>query len=268
MPKDFYTIRDFYNSLQNPDRVPTTHRHFQVYLYPIYYYNGQVITNCNGYVGNDFYKGKLWQKASRGWVTRETSQFTDYGITEGNDFFAKWFTEETMEQFSLAIQNIKFPTSFGTPTTSYKSPFGDYFGVDNNRFYGTSINGNEVSFQLIDQMSPFFQKKINHWIFTVNRCTIPNQAGTLFPKVNMAIKYFREDQVWMGNTPTPNFIYYFKEAFPVKFDTCTIDHSGSDSEGDLRRTLVFNFNTMYVLHDQAFAERYKLGYLFEPVHIY
>lgn len=261
MPKDFYTIRDFYNSLQNPDRVPTTHRHFQVYLYPIYYYQNQVITKGENnfyYGGNAYSKGGIMDVAMKSLRLQQA----------GNDFFAKWFTEETMEQFSLAIQNIKFPTSFGTPTTSYKSPFGDYFGVDNNRFYGTSINGNEVSFQLIDQISPFFQKKINHWIFTVNRCTIPNQAGTLFPKVNMAIKYFREDQVWMGNTPTPNFIYYFKEAFPVKFDTCTIDHSGSDSEGDLRRTLVFNFNTMYVLHDRAFAERYKLGYLFEPVHIY
>lgn len=268
--KDFYSISDFYQSLQNPKLVPTTHRHFQVYLYPIYYYQNQVVTKYDSRtgLGNNMYTGKLWEKTSRGYKTRTTSQFQDLGVEDGNGFFTKWFTEDTMEQFSLAIQSIKFPTSFGSPTTSFKSPFGNYFGVDNNNFYGTSINGNEVSFQLIDQMEPFFEKKINDWIFTINRTTIPNQAGTLFPKVNMAIKYFKETEVWRGNTPTPNFIYYFKEAFPVKFDTCTIDHNGNDNQGDLRRTLVFNFNTMYVLHSKEFAKRYKLGYLFEPVHIY
>ena len=133
-------------------------------------------------------------------------------------------------------------------------------------------------------MSPFFEKKINDWIFTINRCTIPNQAGTLFPKVNIAIKYFKQTDVSPGwhkemdpkthklvnkiNTAKPNFIYYFKEAFPIKFDTCTIDHSGSDSEGDLRRTLVFNFNTMYVLHNKEWAQtHFQLGYLFNSVHI-
>ena len=44
--KDFYSIRDFYRTLQNPELVPTTHRHFQVYMYPIYYYNEQVIYIC------------------------------------------------------------------------------------------------------------------------------------------------------------------------------------------------------------------------------
>lgn len=252
MPKDFYSIKDFYHSLQNPDRVPTSHRHFQIYLYPIYYYNNQVIVRDE----NNFYTGGMYSNKYQGNMYSERN----------NSFFNNWFTEDTIEQFSLAIQNIKFPTSFGSPTTSYKSPFGDYFGIDNNRFYGTSINGNEVSFQLIDQMSPFFEKKINDWIFTVNRCTIPNQAGTLFPKVNMAIKYFKQTEVAPGSAPSANFIYYFKEAFPVKFDTCTIDQGG-DNDADLKRTLVFNFNTMYVLHNPQFAERYKLGYLFKPVHI-
>lgn len=251
--KDFYSISDFYQSLQNPKLVPTTHRHFQVYLYPIYYYNNQVIVRGE----NNFYTSGMYSSKYQGNMYSERN----------NSFFNDWFTEDTIEQFSLAIQNIKFPTSFGSPTTSFKSPFGNYFGVDNNNFYGTSINGNEVSFQLIDQMEPFFEKKINDWIFTINRTTIPNQAGTLFPKVNMAIKYFKQTEVYPGNTPTPNFIYYFKEAFPVKFDTCKIDHGG-DSDADLRRTLVFNFNTMYVLHSKEFAKRYKLGYLFEPVHIY
>lgn len=187
-------------------------------------------------------------------------------MQKGNGFFGKWFTEETVEQFSLAIQNIRFPTSYGTPTSKYSSPFGDYFGVENNRFYGTSINGNEVSFQLIDQMEPFFEKKINDWIFEINRCSIPNQAGTLFPKVNMAIKYFKQTEVGMGSNPIPNFIYYFKEAFPVKFDTCKIDQ-GSDSDEDLKRTLVFNFNTMYVLKDAKQAKRFGLDYLFGAAHV-
>lgn len=250
--KDFYSIRDFYQSLQNPKLAPTAHRHFQVYLYPIYYYDKDIIVKGN----NNFYTGSRY-------ISKQQSEMYSEG---GNAFFNDWFTEETIEQFSLAIQNIKFPTTFGTPTTSYKSPNGDYFGVDNNRFYGTSINGNEVSFQLIDQMEPFFEKKINEWIFAVNRATIPNQRGTLFPKVNMAIKYFKQTEVYPGNTPRANFIYYFKEAFPRQFDTCTIDQ-GTDSDNDLKRTLVFNFNTMYVLHNKQFAERYGLGYLFNAVTI-
>ena len=82
----------------------------------------------------------------------------------------------------------------------------------------------------------------------------------------MAIKYFKQTEVYPGNTPCANFIYYFKEAFPRQFDTCTIDQ-GTDSDNDLKRTLVFNFNTMYVLHNKNFAEKYGLGYLFDPVTI-
>lgn len=256
MPKDFYSISDFYRTLQDPRLVPTAHRHFQVYLYPIYYYDKQVVTIRD----NDFYNSGRYSSNGMNKIMnmRRLSN-------PGNGFFNEWFTEDTIEQFSLAIQQITIPRSFGTPTTKFNSPFGDYFGVDNNRFYGTSINGNEVSFQLIDQMEPFFEKKINDWIFAVNRCTVPNQKGTLFPKVNMAIKYFKQTEVAPGNTPHPNFIYYFKEAFPVKFDTCSIDHNGNDSQNDLRRTLVFNFNTMYVLHNKKMAERYRLGYLFDQV---
>lgn len=255
--KDFYSIRDFYRSLQNPNYVPTAHRHFQVYLYPIYTYNGQIVTKQT----NNFYHSGRYSENGMTAIMNHGKLFT-----EGNDFFANWFTEDTIEQFSLAIQSIRFPTSFGTPTQVYKSPFGDYFGVENNRFYGTSINGNEISFMLIDQMEPFFEKKINDWIFEVNRCSIPNQRGTLFPKVNMAIKYFKQTEVGYGNTPKPNFIYYFKEAFPRQFDTCRIDH-GTDSDADLKRTLVFNFNIMYVLQNEQQAKRFGLDYLFGPAHV-
>ena len=63
----------------------------------------------------------------------------------------------------------------------------------------------------------------------------------------------------------PNFIYYMTNAYPTRFQTCSIDHSGSDSDTDSRRSVTFNFDQIYVLNNEKFAKKFDLDYLFDPI---
>lgn len=258
--KDFYSIRDFYNQLSNPDRVPTAHRHFQVYLYP------QIATGSgDGTLNLDIKNFHNVMMESN--VTLQNS--TKERGYSANQFFTKWQKGDTLEQFSLAIQEITLPVKFNVKTTQFESPFGIYNGVDNDDFYG-KMEDNTLTFTLIDQMNPLFEKKFNDWIFEINRCHNDNRVGYPIPKVNIAIKYFRQDQVskesYSGRTIQPNFIYYFTDAFPIEFQTCSISHA-NDSDADFKRQVIFKFNNMYPLHNEEHAQRFNLRYLFTGIHI-
>lgn len=253
-PKDFYSIRDFYNHIKTPKYAPTTHRHFQVYLHPIIYEEGNIVnTNYRFGMLNNAQNNKIYMRESE-----------DQG-----SFFEMWFRDNTHEQFSLAIQSIRFPTSFDLQKQVITTPLGNYNHVSNDSYYG-KLNSSQITFTMIDQITPFLETKINEWIFEVYRTTKGDKAfysGSVTPKVNIVIKYFRQDQVVPGKNISPNFIYYMTNAFPTKFQTCSIDHSGNDSEGDLRRSVTFNFDQLYVFNNAVFAQKFGLGYLFDKVQI-
>lgn len=253
--KDFYSIKDFYNQLRKPDRVPTAHRHFQVYLYPIVSF-----TDGNGSLQVvDILPNNLGLRRSK--VTSGTKTWNS------NHFFDDWLEDgDPLEQFSLAIQDVTIPIRYNVKSTQFESPFGIYHGVDNDDFYG-KMEEDSLTFTLIDQVKPFFEKKINEWIFEITRCGDSERAGTPIPRVNIAIKYFRQDDISKKTQGIiPNFIYYFTDAYPYEFQTCSISHA-NDSDADFKRQIIFKFNNMYVLHNQKFAEKFGLKDLFGPINI-
>lgn len=264
-PKDFYTIADFYNHIKQEQYAPTTHRHFQVYLHPILFEKAHIVPFT--YINRHTFRLNAGDKN----YEYNTGKNKFANLQETKNFFDNWFQDNTHEQFSLAIQQVTLPTQVDVQTNDFESPLGHYRGVVNDQYYGKITNSN-VTFQLIDQLTPFLQKRINQWIFEVHRCKGirdndgPYNTGVI-PKVNIVIKYFKQTEVFPGNSITPNFIYYFTNAYPNQFTTCTIDHNGSDGDNDLRRTVTFSFDQMYVFQDAFFAERFGLGYLFDKVTI-
>ena len=229
--KDFYTIKDFYNYIRKSENVPTTHRHFVVQLHPCVEQASQQLAGS----AINFRGGT------------ETFPIFD------NDFF---------ERFSMAIQSITLPTQFNIATQNYQTPLGNWNAADGDSWYG-KIN-NPLTFNLMDQMEPLFEKHFNQWMYMCQN-GYSSTAEMSCPKVNIIIKYFKQNEVYEGNYIEPNFIYYFTNAFPTQIQTCSIDHSGNDSEGDLRRTVVFSYNTMLILNNATFAAKYKLEHLFNKV---
>ena len=115
-PKDFYTIKDFYNAIKGNGNggqyIPTTHRHFQVYLHPILYDNGGLV--------------KIGMRNNYKSTAANNNVYTEYNSNaeiETKGFFEDWFDGNTHEQFSLAIQSVVLPQQLG-PSNATKPVSG------------------------------------------------------------------------------------------------------------------------------------------------
>lgn len=240
---NFYTIKDFYEFIRRPDNLPTTHRHFQVYFYPQY----NIYKNFQTYQSNNQYS------------------FIERVYNNMNELF----TVSNFERIALSIQSITLPVTYNFDANkSIKTPMGIHNTHENNVF--ANGTGQELTFKIIDQIIPQFETFFNKWMYicSLGQTQTEYSYGYPFPKVNIAIKYFKENDPNLANPYVenlkPNFIYYFTDVFPFKFETCKINHSPTGDE-EITRTVSFKYNMCYVLPSASYARRYKLEYLFNTV---
>lgn len=233
--KNLYGINDFYNFIKKPDNTPSTHRHFQVFFYPEFN-NYKDIINDNG-------------KREPNEIRTNIKSLFDIGI---------------LEKITLSIQNVDLPQYLqlmGNPLT-VNTVLGAYSTASENQYFDAAKT---LTFTLIDQMKPLFEKFFTKWIFLAGITETDGPSykyGYPFPKMNIAIKYYRQDQISENNENLkPNFIYYFRGVYPTSYQPCKIAHA-VDIDDEIKRKVVFNFNTCWVLPNAAFARRYKLEYLF------
>lgn len=124
--KNFYDISDFYNFIRKDDQTPSSHRHFQVYFYPIV-------------------------------------PAADPNILP--IFIPLFFTEVNLQKLTLCIQAITFPTDFNTGQLfNVTTPLGKWQST-NQTFYDLG-GGSEhkITLTLLDQIQPIFEKFFNKWI--------------------------------------------------------------------------------------------------------
>lgn len=233
--KNLYGISDFYNFINKPDNTPSTHRHFQVFFYPEFNNYKQTISKNGKNIPNEIQNN-----------------------------IKDLFNISILEKITLSIQSIDLPQylSLQGNSLSINTVLGSYNTIGEDQYFDADKT---LTFELIDQMKPLFEKFFTKWIFLASIAETQGpyyKYGYPFPKMNVAIKYYREDQISGDNENLhPNFIYYFRGVYPTSYEPCRIAHAFQKAE-DISRRVLFKFNTCWVLPNAAFAKRYKLDYLF------
>lgn len=213
--KLFYELKDFYNFIKtNRDNAITNQRFFSVVCYP-------------QAVGSDIYSGLC--------------------ATSGI------FYDEYLQRFSMSIQKIELPnfcmSANGVESSlEINTPIGAWRGINNTTKF---VSGNEIKFHILELQNPVIETWLYKWY---GRCLQTNiDIGTRpypFPRLNMAIKYYRTDDFSFGSSDKkdtkkiyPKFIYYIEGAYPDDLETYKFDHSEADS-GSIMRSVTFAFNMM------------------------
>lgn len=191
--KNFYSTRDFYNFLRQEDNTPSGHRHFT--LVP--------------FIANPANKN---------------------GIVD--PVVSKLFTQEKLRKFQLCIQQITLPGFTFTGgdikgTFSTSTPLGIWQTIDNTTVFPTN---NVLDINLLDTMDPIIERFIYPWYVECLRTKNTTNSAYPFPRLNFAIKYYREDRIRENmNGIKPNFVYWIEGAYPSAIEACTIDHKLGDA---------------------------------------
>ena len=199
--KDFYSLQEFYSFIRQDDNTPSGHRHFT--LVPF------IANPCN------------------------KNGITDPVIT-------RLFTTNNLRKFQLCVQKISLPNFTLNSgdikgTLSNSTPLGVWQTVDN-----TTIFPDKNTFQitLLDTMDPIIERFIYPWYVECLRTKNSLSSAYPFPRLNFAIKYYREDRVRQNmNGIKPNFVYWIEGVYPSTVEACTIDHKLDTGGGEIFRII-------------------------------
>lgn len=249
--KDFYTIADFYNFIKNPENSVAPQRLFSIVPF----------------------------------VAQDGSAIPNTVIEQDGELFSR----SNLERFSLAVQYIELPNfsmSQGNIQSSYTvdTPIGAWRGINNTTSF---VSSNEIKFHLLEMQDPI----IENWIFEWYMACLQTKCGNgnndtankkyymyPFPRLNLAIKYYRMDQMIpskiydyeeyeeeemekMVKTIKPTFIYWITGAYPDDMETFKYKHGEADA-GSVMRSVTFAFNMMICITEKT-AATYKLSELFK-----
>ena len=227
--KDFYSLQEFYSFIRQDDNTPSGHRHFT--LVPF------IANPCN------------------------KNGITDPVIT-------RLFTTNNLRKFQLCVQKISLPNFTLNSgdikgTLSNSTPLGVWQTVDN-----TTIFPDKNTFQitLLDTMDPIIERFIYPWYVECLRTKNSLSSAYPFPRLNFAIKYYREDRVRQNmNGIKPNFVYWIEGVYPSTVEACTIDHKLDTGGGEIFRAITFTFNMISAFSSEEDAKYYHHEELFSAI---
>ena len=227
--KDFYSLQEFYSFIRQDDNTPSGHRHFT--LVPF------IANPCN------------------------KNGITDPVIT-------RLFTTNNLRKFQLCVQKISLPNFTLNSgdikgTLSNSTPLGVWQTVDN-----TTIFPDKNTFQitLLDTMDPIIERFIYPWYVECLRTKNSLSSAYPFPRLNFAIKYYREDRVRQNmNGIKPNFVYWIEGVYPSTVEACTIDHKLDTGGGEIFRVITFTFNMISAFSSEEDAKYYNHEELFSAI---
>lgn len=198
--KDFYPISDFYNFIKHRDTAPTSSRFFTIV--PFY-------------------------------------------IPGMSEYYSKarsiLFTNDNLYKFALSVTNIELPnfcmhTGGVDSTLDINTPIGAWRGLGNTTQF---VSSNEIKFHILETQDPLIENFIYEWFTAV----LSTRHGTLaaidpngknirertnasdwdypFPRLNIAIKYYRTDDFIGQMHPT------VEKAVRAKRCDCRIYNGGN-----------------------------------------
>lgn len=241
--KDFYTIADFYNFIKNPENSVAPQRLFSIVPF----------------------------------VAQDGSAIPNTVIEQDGELFSR----SNLERFSLAVQYIELPNfsmSQGNIQSSYTvdTPIGAWRGINNTTSF---VSSNEIKFHLLEMQDPIIENWIFEWYMACLQTKCGNNSTTNkksymypFPRLNLAIKYYRMDQMtpryydWDTDDENvgivkPTFIYWITGAYPDDMETFKYKHGETDA-GSVMRSVTFAFNMMTCVTEET-KDIYKLSELFD-----
>lgn len=185
----------------------------------------------------------------------------------GDSFFGD--KTALLEKLRYCIQQISF-TNLTLKGQSAQGSLTTGFGVsDISNAYGQITSpGNAFLFpatgtfsmMVLNTMSPVIENFIYPWIMEVLKTT-KKASETLFPKLNLAVKFWSPERVQHDmNGIKPDYVYYITGIFPTTIELVNPSHSASSTKGN--RSITFSFADFIILNSKSEAEKYSLGELF------
>ena len=231
--KDFYSISDFYNFIKDPNNSVTPQRLFSIVPFP------------------------------------ETYSITNQSIDKVSKGAQNLFNPNDLRRFALSVTKIDTPNfclSQGEINSNYEinTPIGSFRGLDNTTLFSSN---NEIKFTILELQNPIIETWIYEWLNVClqTKCNFKGMNINYeypFPRLNLAIKYYRTDQFKENATKIePNFIYWITGLYPDDMETFKFDHASAES-GSINRVVTFAYNMMICVTRQN-AKRYNLEELFD-----
>lgn len=180
-------------------------------------------------------------------------------------FFDKY--DEQLARMRFGIQQIVFPAidlksvnesgiAAGGATENVSTIYGGY-NILNNAYLQPAAR--ELTIQLLDFQSPIVENFIYPWMEEVARTKRDDKDKSLFPKLNMAVKYWAPNNTFRDmEGVAPDFVYYVTGLFPISMPTITPQMI----KGNNYRNVKFSFNDLIVLNSKSDAAKYNLWELF------
>lgn len=180
-------------------------------------------------------------------------------------FFDKY--DEQLARMRFGIQQIVFPAidlksvnesgvAAGAATENVSTIYGGY-NILNNAYLQPAAR--ELTIQLLDFQSPIVENFIYPWMEEVARTRRDDKDKSLFPKLNMAVKYWAPNNTFRDmEGVAPDFVYYVTGLFPISMPTITPQMI----KGNNYRNVKFSFNDLIVLNSKSDAAKYNLWELF------
>lgn len=180
-------------------------------------------------------------------------------------FFDKY--DEQLARMRFGIQQIVFPAidlksvnesgiAAGSATENVSTIYGGY-NILNNAYLQPAAR--ELTIQILDFQSPIVENFIYPWMEEVARTKRDDKDKSLFPKLNMAVKYWAPNNTFRDmEGVAPDFVYYVTGLFPISMPTITPQMI----KGSNYRNVKFSFNDLIVLNSKSDAAKYNLWELF------
>ena len=272
-PKQFYSIRDFYNFIKKRQNAPMAIKHFTV------------VPKCEIFTTTGAIS-KVWDRI---------------------------FTDSNLAKFSILIQEVKFSGQIGIQGkggngyNTLETPAGRYTNL-NDGYNGSSQKTIEISF--LQTATPIIQTFIVPWYYETLRTRnygfdqekqedglftkiknditseLQNAGNNLLnkmgvtkykwgkeaddtklkdisqypcPKLTLDIKYYRMDQIaGLQMMMNPSFIYRITGVMPVSFSAPITKH-GSENATNVLRTATFAYNNVMCLPNATYEETFFNG---------